>query len=77
MSDKSEPESAVAPELLEILVCPACRSVPALHEGSLQCLNPECRRRYRVDDGLPIMLIDEAEQVPPDRFAAMKLQAPK
>jgi len=73
MSDKIEPESAVAPELLEILVCPACRSALAEHEVSLQCLNPECRLRYRVDDGIPILLIDEAEEVPPDRFTAMKL----
>ena len=76
MSDKIKPDTAVAPELLEILVCPACRSALAEHEGSLQCLNPECRLRYRVDDGIPIMLIEEAEEVPPDRFAAMKLPAP-
>lgn len=50
----------LSPELLEILVCPKCkgdleyRAVPE----SLVC--HACRLVYAVDDGIPIMLIDEA-----------------
>jgi uncharacterized protein len=52
----------VAPELLEILVCPECRErVQPVHEGTgLKC--PKCRRVYPVgDDGIPDMLPDEAK----------------
>jgi len=31
-----------------------------LREGMLWCLNPECRKRYPIRDGIPVMLIDEA-----------------
>ncbi len=51
----------VAPELLEILVCPEClEPVQPVHEGAgLKC--PKCRRVYPVDDnGIPSMLPDEA-----------------
>lgn len=52
----------VAPELLEILVCPECHEpVQPVHEGAgLKC--PKCRRVYPVgDDGIPAMLLDEAK----------------
>jgi uncharacterized protein len=51
----------VAPELLEILVCPVCRErVQPVHEGAgLKC--PACRRVYPVGDhGIPDMLPDDA-----------------
>ena len=49
--------------LLEILACPEDRG-PLLYftdEDSLY--NPRLHRRYAVRDGIPIMLIDEAETV--------------
>ena len=47
-------------ELLEILVCPACKKPLTVHgnEESLKC--SECRRVYPVRDNIPVMLIDEA-----------------
>lgn len=53
------------PMLLEILVCPESKR-PLLYfeeEGFLFC--PESRLRYRVEDGIPVMLIDEAERLDP------------
>lgn len=49
------------PKLLEILVCPACRGELTVHpdHSALDC--PACALRYRVEDGIPIMLTDEAE----------------
>lgn len=49
--------------LLDILACPACDERPPVH------LNPEgthlvcevCARRYPVRDGIPVMLVEEAE----------------
>lgn len=50
----------ISDELLEILACPACKTPVRLEDNKLVC--DECGRRYRIDDGIPIMLIDEAEQ---------------
>ena len=47
-------------ELLEILACPACKSEVELREEKIVCTN--CRRRYPIRDGIPVMLIDEAEE---------------
>jgi|WetSurMetagenome_2_1015567.scaffolds.fasta_scaffold217986_2 uncharacterized protein len=55
---------ALDPKLLEILACPQCKTKVELEEGGLRCLR--CGRRYRVEDDIPIMLIDEAEPPPPD-----------
>jgi uncharacterized protein len=46
-------------DLLEILVCPKCKGELVVEPTSLRC--DACRLRYRVDDGIPVMLIDEAE----------------
>lgn len=49
----------ISDELLEILACPACKTPVKLEGDKLMC--ESCHRRYRIDDGIPIMLIDEAE----------------
>jgi hypothetical protein len=50
----------ISPELLEILICPACRAKVELKaDGSgLRCVG--CHRTYPVRDDIPVMLIDEA-----------------
>ena len=47
-------------DLLDILVCPACKKVLVLRENppSLKC--EECRRVYPIQDEIPILLIDAA-----------------
>lgn len=52
------------PKLLEILACPLCRQpvVPDREHAWLYCR--ACSVRYRVDDGIPIMLPDEAQPIP-------------
>ena len=70
----------IDPALLEILACPACKT-PVKLEGDLPApreSNPQssarqagrlvctqCGRRYPIRDGIPVMLIEEAE--PPAR----------
>ena len=51
---------AISSDLLEILVCPACRAKVELKEdgSGLKCV--ECHRVYPVRDDIPVMLIDEA-----------------
>jgi phosphomannomutase len=67
--DAPTPPSApqIEPWLREILRCPQCRST--LSDGSgpggpeLHCTNTECRLAYRIDDGIPVLLVDEARSL--------------
>ena len=52
---------AVDPKLLEILVCPETKSPLVLDGETLVSTDQETRRRYRIEDDIPIMLIDESE----------------
>jgi phosphomannomutase len=57
----------IEPWLREILRCPQCRST--LSDGfgpsgpELHCTNAQCRRAYRVDDGIPVLLADESRSL--------------
>jgi uncharacterized protein YbaR (Trm112 family) len=54
---------ALDPQLLEILACPEDKG-PLLYFADEDALyNPRLRRRYAVRDGIPVMLVDEAEAV--------------
>lgn len=46
-------------ELLEILACPVEKA--PLREESDRLVCTACGRRYPVRDGIPVMLVDEAE----------------
>ncbi|MDE0186545.1 MAG: Trm112 family protein [Candidatus Poribacteria bacterium] len=52
----------ISQELLAILACPACKGdiEYAREDQKLICAG-ECKRRYPIRDGIPVMLIDEAE----------------
>ena len=51
----------VSKELLEVLACPQCKGPVELKGEALECA--ACKLRYRIDDGIPVMLIDEAERI--------------
>lgn len=51
----------LAPELLEILVCPRCKGDLEYRPEPEALLCHACRLLYPVEDGIPIMLIDEAK----------------
>ena len=70
MVEKPEEAPALDPILLEALVCPACHTALTQVRDSLQCRNPDCRRRYPVREGIPVMLIDESEVTSPGDFRA-------
>ncbi|NPV46899.1 MAG: Trm112 family protein [Armatimonadetes bacterium] len=60
MTEKRETDStALDPKLMEILACPACKG-PVTQEGD-RIVCGGCGKRYPIRDGIPIMLIDEAE----------------
>jgi uncharacterized protein YbaR (Trm112 family) len=49
-------------ELLEILVCPNDRGEVEYLEAEQVIVCSTCGYRYPVRDGIPVMLIDEAEK---------------
>lgn len=51
----------VEKELLEILACPKCKGDLEYDQQQDQLICHACRLKYRVEDDIPIMLIDEAE----------------
>ena len=52
---------SVSADLLKILACPKCKQAVELDPEGDNLLCPACRLRYPVRDGIPVMLIDEAE----------------
>ncbi len=62
-------------ELLAVLACPEDKG-PLLYFGDDGGLyNPRLQRRYLITDGIPIMLIDEAEAVNDEDHAALLAKA--
>ena len=54
------------PLLLEILACPEDKGPLLYFEDEQALYNPRLRRRYHIREGIPVMLIDEAETVDED-----------
>lgn len=54
-------KSVISKELLDILVCPVDKADLALREKESRLVCKACGRRYPIRDGIPIMLVDEAE----------------
>jgi uncharacterized protein YbaR (Trm112 family) len=52
---------ALAPELKEILACPKCKGDLEFREAEAEIRCPRCRLAFRIDDGIPVMLVDEAK----------------
>ena len=46
-------------ELLDILACPSCKADIELKGNKIIC--KKCGKIYPIKDGIPVMLIDEAE----------------
>ncbi len=51
----------VEKELLDILACPKCKGDLEYNEQDDTLVCQTCRLIYRVEDDIPIMLIDEAK----------------
>ena len=60
MTTPETPRPALPAELKEILACPRCKGDLEFREaeGEIRC--PACRLVFRIDDGIPVMLLDEA-----------------
>ncbi len=60
MTAPEKPRAPLPPELKEILACPKCKGDLEFREaeGEIRCL--ACRLAFRIDEGIPVMLLDEA-----------------
>ena len=45
--------------LLDILACPVCKTGVKLDGEHVVCVH--CARRYPIREGIPVMLVEEAE----------------
>lgn len=59
--------------LLEILVCPADRGPLLLVDNLLY--NPRLRKAYRIDNGIPVLLVDEAVDIDPAEHERLTARA--
>ena len=66
---------ALDPMLLEILACPEDKGPLVYFTDEASLYNPRLRRRYAVRDGIPVMLIDEAETVSDDEQERLTAKA--
>ena len=47
-------------ELLEIIACPKCKGELSLNSERSELRCSACGLAYRIDDGIPVLMVDEA-----------------
>jgi len=52
---------AIPPELKEILACPKCKGELEFREDRQEIVCKACQLVYRIEDDIPVMLVDEAK----------------
>lgn len=62
MTDESEKSVAIDQTLLSILACPVDKGPLLLVEDEL-LYNPRLRRAYPIENGIPVLLVDDARDV--------------
>ena len=53
----------ISQELLKILVCPLCKGELFYDEKNQELICHESKLAYKIKDGIPVMLIDEARKL--------------
>jgi uncharacterized protein YbaR (Trm112 family) len=64
----------ISKELLEILCCPETKADLVLDGNTLVSVDKNTRRRYKIENDIPIMLIEESEQLGLDEWKAIMLK---
>ena len=57
--------TAIDPRLLEILVCPLTKTRLRYDAAAQELISDAAGLAYPIRDGVPIMLIEEARELPP------------
>ena len=52
---------AIAQELKDVLACPKCKGELDFREAQQQIVCHACKLVYRIEDDIPVMLVDEAK----------------
>jgi|TARA_B100000497_G_scaffold40635_1_gene47340 hypothetical protein len=53
----------IDPKLLEILVCPITKETLIWDKNNQELISKKAGLAYKVRDGIPIMLVDEARKI--------------
>lgn len=59
-------------KLLEILVCPLCKSQLIYHKSEQELICRADRMAFKIADGIPVMLADEARKLTAEEAEALK-----
>lgn len=59
----------ISEELLSIICCPETKADLVLDGNFLVSTDKDSRRRYRIENDIPVMLIDESEVLSPEEWA--------
>jgi len=62
-NETEEGSMAIDKELLEILACPKCKGEVVLTEPGDGLVCGACKLKYRIEDDIPVMLVEEAEKL--------------
>ena len=54
---------ALSQKLLDILVCPKCKGPLDYDEANNKLNCSSCRLSFKIEDDIPVLLIDEAESL--------------
>jgi uncharacterized protein YbaR (Trm112 family) len=57
-------------KLLDILVCPVCKSKLVYRKAENELICKACRLAYPIRDDIPVMLEQEARELPADEEVA-------
>ena len=60
---ETEMTKEIDPKLLEILVCPITKETLIWDKDNQELINKKAGLAYKVKDGIPIMLVDEARKI--------------
>jgi hypothetical protein len=67
----------ISKDLLDILCCPETKADLVLDGETLVSTDKATRRRYRIEDDIPIMLIEESEQLSLEEWKKIMLKHDK
>ncbi|MBI5625614.1 MAG: Trm112 family protein [Nitrosomonadales bacterium] len=59
-------------KLLDILVCPLCKSPLVYQKSAQELICKADRLAYKIEDDIPVMLADEARKLTPEEIEALR-----
>jgi uncharacterized protein YbaR (Trm112 family) len=60
------------PKLLDILVCPLCKSPLVYQKAAQELICKADRLAYKIADDIPVMLVDEARKLSAEEVEALR-----